>query len=328
MLTKLTVRNFKRFEEVVIELGSPVVFIGPNNSGKTSAMQALALWNIGLKRWNGKRSAKSTPEKRPGVTVNRRDLVAIPIPDANLLWRAMHVRDVRRVNDRQTTSNIRIDLIVEGVTNDKAWTCGIEFDYANEESFYCRPHRHLLTLTPFLSVFYVFHKWVWSPIWSPYHYARSRTRIPLDLARIQNDQRTLSCRIGTLLGSSSAERGTGKPGRAVCAPMRSRVFGAMPVSEVTTANVLAILTPILAREVPDRRRVRRRICAVMKWAVAMGYRPDNPAGDALGQALGRQQTVVQHMRARCPTARWRTPSRPCEPPRPRSPPSGRSSSWC
>ena len=31
----------------------------------------------------------------------------------------------------------------------------------------------------------------------------------------------------------------------------------------------------------------------MKWAVAMGYRPDNPAGDA----LGRQQTVVQHMRA-------------------------------
>ena len=29
----------------------------------------------------------------------------------------------------------------------------------------------------------------------------------------------------------------------------------------------------------------------------MGYRPDNPAGDAIGQALGRQQTVVQHMRA-------------------------------
>ena len=141
MLTKLTVRNFKRFGEVEIELGSPVVFIGPNNSGKTSAMQALALWDIGLKRWNEKRSGKSTPEKRPGVTVNRRDLVSIPIPDANLLWRAMHVRDVRKVDGRQTTSNIRIDLIVEGVTNDKAWACGLEFDYANEESFYCRPLR-------------------------------------------------------------------------------------------------------------------------------------------------------------------------------------------
>ena len=40
MLTRLTIRNFKRFDEVEIELGSPVVFIGPNNSGKTSAMQA------------------------------------------------------------------------------------------------------------------------------------------------------------------------------------------------------------------------------------------------------------------------------------------------
>ena len=36
----------------------------------------------------------------------------------------------------------------------------------------------------------------------------------------------------------------------------------------------------------------------------MGYRPDNPAGDVLGQALGRQQAVVQHMQALPqPTAR-------------------------
>ena len=149
MLTKLIIRNFKRFGEVEIELGSPVVFIGPNNSGKTSAMQALALWDLGLKRWNEKRSGKkSTPEKRPGVTVNRRDLVAIPIPDANLLWRGLHVRDVRRVNGQQRTSNIRIDLIVEGVTNDQSWTCGLEFDYANDESFYCRPLRRSDGKTP------------------------------------------------------------------------------------------------------------------------------------------------------------------------------------
>ena len=142
MLTKLTIRHFKRFGgEVEIELGNPVVFIGPNNSGKTSAMQALALWDIGLKRWNEKRSGRGTPEKRPGVTINRRDLVAIPIPYANLLWRDLHVRDARRVDGRQRTSNVCIDLIVEGVTNDRAWTCGLEFYYANDESFYCRPLR-------------------------------------------------------------------------------------------------------------------------------------------------------------------------------------------
>ena len=141
MLTKLTIRNFKRFEDVEIELGSPVVFVGPNNSGKTSALQALALWDIGVKRWNERRSGRATPEKRPGVTVNRRDLVAIPIPNANLLWRELHVRDVSNAGGRQQTSNVRIEVTVDGVTEDRSWSCGLEFDYANEESFYCRPLR-------------------------------------------------------------------------------------------------------------------------------------------------------------------------------------------
>ncbi|NOS99250.1 MAG: AAA family ATPase [Phycisphaerales bacterium] len=141
MLTKLTVRNFKRFGEAEIELGNPVVFVGPNNSGKTTALQALALWHIGLKRWNEKRRGKKTPGQRPGVTINRRDLIALPVPDSNLLWRDLHVRDIRRSNGSQETSNIRVDLIVDGVTAKSPWTCGLEFDYANEESFYCRPLR-------------------------------------------------------------------------------------------------------------------------------------------------------------------------------------------
>ena len=69
------------------------------------------------------------------------------------------------------------------------------------------------------------------------------------------------------------------------------------MSEVTTADVLAILTPIWHDKPGTARRVRQRIGAVMKWAVARGYRPDNPTADALGQALGRQRAVVQHIRA-------------------------------
>ena len=141
MLTKLIVRNFKKFLNVEIDLGNPVVFIGPNNSGKTSALQALALWDVGLKRWNEKRKDKATPEKRPGVTINRRDLVAIPVPTADLFWRDLHVRDVQKIDGKQDTKNIRIDIIVEGIIEDKSWKCGLEFDYANEESFYCRPLR-------------------------------------------------------------------------------------------------------------------------------------------------------------------------------------------
>jgi len=141
MLTKLIVRNFKRFGYAEIELGNPVVFIGPNNSGKTSALQALSLWDAGLRRWTEKRKLKSTPTKRPGVTVNRKDLIAVPVPAANLLWRDLHVREVSRDQNSQVTRNIRIDITVEGITEDVAWRCGLEFDCANEESFYCRPLR-------------------------------------------------------------------------------------------------------------------------------------------------------------------------------------------
>ena len=142
MLTRLRIRNFKRLDQVDLELGKAVVFIGPNNSGKTTALQALALWEVGLRQWRSKRGGKASPEKRPGVTINRRDLISSPIPVANLLWRDLHVRSVEQANGKaKSTHNIRIDIEVEGITEDVSWACGLEFDYSNEESFLCRPLR-------------------------------------------------------------------------------------------------------------------------------------------------------------------------------------------
>lgn len=141
MLTRIQIRNFKRFENISVELGNPVVFIGPNNSGKTTALQALALWDIGVKRWLEKRGGGPAPEQRPGVTINRRDLLTVPLPSAKLLWRDLHVRDVSQIEGKQRTSNVLIEVEVEAVTDGASWHCGLEFDYANEESFYCRPLR-------------------------------------------------------------------------------------------------------------------------------------------------------------------------------------------
>src|SRR6266487_6901804 len=141
MLTRLRIKNFKRFPNADIELGQAVVLIGPNNSGKTTALQSLALWDVGLRKWNQQYKDKTAPVQRPGVTINRRDLVSIPVPGAILLWRNLHVRDVRTANGKPQTQNVRIDIIVDGVTDGQPWTCGLEFDYANEESLYCRPLR-------------------------------------------------------------------------------------------------------------------------------------------------------------------------------------------
>ena len=73
-------------------------------------------------------------------------------------------------------------------------------------------------------------------------------------------------------------------------------IGKVPVSEVSSADVLEILTPIWHRKPETARRVRLRLRAVLEWAVAMEYRIDNPC-DRIGPVLGVQQHVAQHMRA-------------------------------
>jgi len=138
MLTKLRLRNFKLFEDVEIELADRVVFVGPNNSGKTSALQALALWNAGVRRWVERRGTGNVPKERAGVTINRRDLIALPVPAANLLWRDLHVREGYKDDGKAKTRNVLINIDVEGVERGERWTTSFEFDYANEESFYCR----------------------------------------------------------------------------------------------------------------------------------------------------------------------------------------------
>ena len=69
------------------------------------------------------------------------------------------------------------------------------------------------------------------------------------------------------------------------------------VDAVTTADVMAVLLPIWSTKRVTAGRVRQRIGAVMKWAVAQGYRDDNPAGDVLSAALPKTAVRKQHMRA-------------------------------
>ncbi len=73
-------------------------------------------------------------------------------------------------------------------------------------------------------------------------------------------------------------------------------IGGMPVSEVSSADVIGILAPIWHGKAATARKLRQRIRAVMEWAVAMDLRPDNPC-DRIGPVLGLQGNGVRHMRA-------------------------------
>ena len=74
-------------------------------------------------------------------------------------------------------------------------------------------------------------------------------------------------------------------------------IGRKPVHAIDTADVMAVLMPIWTSKHETAKRVRHRISAVMRWAIAQGYRSDNPAGDALGAALPRVDAPQAHFRA-------------------------------
>jgi len=115
MLTRLIIRNFKRFDEIQIELGQNVLFVGPNNSGKTSALQALALWGI----------AVETHQSLNQNTLNRLNLIALPIPSTQLLWRNLQIKN---------SEAVEIEILVEGVNDGQFWQQRVGLQYANDES--------------------------------------------------------------------------------------------------------------------------------------------------------------------------------------------------
>lgn len=74
-------------------------------------------------------------------------------------------------------------------------------------------------------------------------------------------------------------------------------LGERSVAAIDTAGVMAVLTPIWHGKPATARRVRQRIGKVMQWAIAQGWRADNPAGEAIAAALPRRGGGERHYRA-------------------------------
>ena len=106
-INKVTIRNFKRFKEEVFNLDGNVVVAGPNNSGKTTLLQAIATWSLALERWrelnNYKRQGRgATYSKAP---IARQAFYSVPLRGFDLLWHK------RSLND-----SIEIELTCDGTT--------------------------------------------------------------------------------------------------------------------------------------------------------------------------------------------------------------------
>ena len=75
------------------------------------------------------------------------------------------------------------------------------------------------------------------------------------------------------------------------------ILGDTPVDQIGREDVLRVLTPIWGVRMETARRVRQRIRATLKWAMAHGYIDQNVAGEAIDGALPPMPKVKNHLRA-------------------------------
>jgi len=138
MITELSVDHFKRFGTEKIDLNGEVILLaGPNNSGKSTVLQAVAAWNLALRRWieeRGKRKSK----RRISLTAD--EFTALPLREMNLLWEDRRTA-VARQTAKGNTSQARPIVITLTGNGPQAepWQLAIEFLYASQKLIWARP---------------------------------------------------------------------------------------------------------------------------------------------------------------------------------------------
>ena len=86
MIRTVRIRGFKRFEEVEFRLPGHVVLAGPNNTGKTTVLQAIASWSLALQRWRELNDFQSSTWVTSVRPIARQAFTAVPLRSFDLLW--------------------------------------------------------------------------------------------------------------------------------------------------------------------------------------------------------------------------------------------------
>ena len=122
MITKVVIRRFKRFREVTFNIPGHIVLAGPNNTGKTTLLQAIASWSLALDRW--KQLNDFNP--RQGYVkapIARQAFSSVPLRSFDMLW-----------HRRRYSGNLEIE-----VTETDNRPIAMEFISDSTEQIYVRP---------------------------------------------------------------------------------------------------------------------------------------------------------------------------------------------
>ena len=141
MITQISIKHFRQIADETINLKPVAVLVGPNNSGKTSLLQAFSLLAVAIKVWNEKRHGKTTNQgQRTGIAINLND-INIPAAEFKELWENTKTRQ-GNPNQKGTTP-IKIEIRAKGESYNEeqaieSWEVGFEFSYQRDSLIYTK----------------------------------------------------------------------------------------------------------------------------------------------------------------------------------------------
>jgi predicted ATPase len=131
MITKLTLRNFKCIKEQTYEFTNFDLLVGRNNCGKSTILQALAIWQFCLEEFR-----RSERKGERGTQVVLPNFTALPVPEFTLLWTNKEERRYPRGEDgKPKQTYILIEIEVTWRTKDaQEYTFAVKLRYMAPQS--------------------------------------------------------------------------------------------------------------------------------------------------------------------------------------------------
>lgn len=143
MIKKIHTEYFKGFKKQDFELGPISLLAGPNNSGKSTLLQAVMVWNLAMQKWCEKKGpgSGSKATDRQGAPITRPEFSALPLPSMDQLWKDTHT-SLRKdeVEGKPAGSPRPMVISLTGETQTGThWQFGFEFRYSGPEQIHVKP---------------------------------------------------------------------------------------------------------------------------------------------------------------------------------------------
>lgn len=135
MITKVTLRNFKSIKDQSYEFSYFDLLVGRNNSGKSTVLQALAIWQFCIDSFSRTKRSGST-----GMQVVLPNFTALPVPEFNLLWTERTERRYPETNGKKRLEFLFIEIEVTWITAEREnLTFSVQLRYNSPQTIYAIP---------------------------------------------------------------------------------------------------------------------------------------------------------------------------------------------